>query len=137
MTLNKTSEYALRILIFMAKDSSQLYTAKQLVNTLKVSDKYLRRIMTNLSKDGFIKSLQGRDGGYVFVKSPNEITLYDIIDSVEGMEKLNNCILGFESCSCENPCAMHTNWQEMRIKLLKLYKETKLSNVNFESTVKY
>lgn len=69
MKLSKTSEYALRILIFMAKEPEQLYTAKQLVEELNVSDKYLRRLMTDLSKSGFIRSVQGRDGGYMFIKT--------------------------------------------------------------------
>ena len=73
MKLSKTSEYALRILIFMAKEPDKLYTAKQLIEELKVSDKYLRRLMTDLSKSGFIQSLQGREGGYTFIKSINEI----------------------------------------------------------------
>ena len=66
MKLSKTSEYALRILSFMAKDSSHLYSAKYLIEKLNISDKYLRRLMTDLCKAGFIKSIQGRDGGYIF-----------------------------------------------------------------------
>ena len=88
MKLSKTSEYALRILIFMAKEPENLYSAKHLIEKLKVSDKYLRKLMTDMSKSGFIKSSQGRDGGYTFAKDIQNIFLYDIIDSVEGMEKL-------------------------------------------------
>jgi Rrf2 family protein len=137
MKLSKTSEYALRILIFMAKKPEQLYTAKQLVEELKVSDKYLRRLMTDLSKSGFIRSVQGREGGYVFVRMPNEIFLFDVIDSVEGMDKLNGCVLGFEECSCINPCAMHDTWQYMRADLNKFFRETKLSDMDFAKIVRY
>lgn len=137
MKLSKTSEYALRILIFMAKEPSLLYTAKQLVKELNVSDKYLRRLMTDLSKSGFIRSVQGRDGGYTFTKSIDDIFLYDIIDSVEGMDKLNGCLLGFEKCSCTNPCAMHDNWQIVRSDLNKLFRETKLSDLNFDKIMRY
>lgn len=137
MKLSKTSEYALRILIFMAKEPTLLYTAKQLVEELKVSDKYLRRLMTDLSKSGFIRSVQGRDGGYTFMKSTNEIVLFDIIDSVEGMENLNGCVLGFEKCSCTNPCAMHHVWQDIRTDLNKLFRETKLSDMDFDKILRY
>lgn len=137
MKLSKTSEYSLRILIFMAKEPSLLYTAKQLVKELNVSDKYLRRLMTDLSKSGFIRSVQGRDGGYTFTKSINDIFLYDVIDSVEGMDKLNGCLLGFEKCSCTNPCAMHENWKEVRADLNKLFRETRLSNMNFDKIMRY
>jgi len=137
MKLSKTSEYALRILIFMAKEPDKLYTAKQLVEELKVSDKYLRRLMTDLSKAGFIRSVQGREGGYTFIKSINEIFLFDVIDSVEGMDKLNGCVLGFEKCSCTNPCAMHETWQHVRVELNKVFRETTLSNMDFNKAIRY
>ena len=121
----------------MAKKPDQLYTAKQLVEELKVSDKYLRRLMTDLSKSGFIKSSQGRDGGYTFAKVIHDIFLYDIIDSVEGMDKLNGCVLGFEECSCTNPCAMHDTWQYMRADLNNFFRETKLSDMDFAKIVRF
>ena len=137
MKLSKTSEYALRILIFMAKEPEQLYTAKQLVEELNVSDKYLRRLMTDLSKSGFIRSVQGRDGGYMFIKNTSEIVLFDVIDSVEGMDKLNGCVLGFDQCSCTNPCAMHDTWQHVRAHLNKVFRETRLSDMDFNKIVRY
>ena len=137
MKLSKTSEYALRILIYMAKKPADLYTAKYLIEQLHVSDKYLRRLMTELSKAGFIKSTQGRDGGYTFAKPINEISLYDIIDSVESMDKLNDCVLGFNECSCTIPCAMHDEWLVIRQKLNKIFHETKLSDLDFENVLRY
>ena len=71
MRLSKTSEYALRILSFMAKEPKALYSAKYLVESLNISDKYLRKLMTILSKADFIKSIQGRVGGYSFNKDIN------------------------------------------------------------------
>lgn len=137
MKLSKTSEYALRILIYMAKEPDKLYTANQLIEELKVSDKYLRRLMTDLSKSGFIRSIQGRDGGYIFIKNPKNIILYDIIHSVEGMDKMNGCILGFENCSSTNPCAMHYSWVDIRTDLNKYFHETRLSDMDFNKILRY
>jgi len=137
MKLSKTSEYALRILIYMAKEPTLLYTAKKLVEELRISDKYLRRLMTDLSKAGFIVSTQGRDGGYQFAKNIDEIYLYDIVDAIEGMEKLNDCVLGFEICSCENPCAMHDTWLNVRNELNRIFRKTKLSDMDFEEITRY
>lgn len=137
MKLNKTTEYALRTLIYMAKKPTELYTAGMLVEELKVSDKYLRRIMTDLSKSGFIKSTQGRIGGYSFAKDPSEIYLLDIIDTVEGADKLNGCVLGFETCSSTNPCAMHETWSPVRNELNKVFSQTRLSELDFEKILRY
>lgn len=121
----------------MAKEPEKLYSAKQLVNELNVSDKYLRRLMTDLSKSGFIRSIQGREGGYTFNRLISDIHLYDVIDSVEGMDKLNGCVLGFEKCSCTNPCAMHETWQHVRAELNKVFRDTRLADMNFNKILRY
>ncbi len=137
MKLSKTSEYAVRILSFMAINSEKSYSAKELVEKLQVSDKYLRRIMTNLTKAGLIFSTQGRNGGYSFAKSIDQISIADIIDVIDGIDKYTGCILGFEKCDDENPCTMHNIWNSMRNDLLKIFNETKLSNLKQEKIFKY
>lgn len=137
MRLSKTSEYALRILSFMAKEPELLYSAKYLVESLKISDKYLRRLMTDLSKAGFIRSTQGREGGYSFAKNINQIYLSEIIDSVEGMEKYMDCVLGFEKCSDENPCVMHATWINVREEFVKTFQNKTLADFNYKYNYKY
>jgi Rrf2 family iron-sulfur cluster assembly transcriptional regulator len=137
MKLSKTSEYALRILAFMAKEPGKLYTAKFLIDTLKISDKYLRQLMTDLTKAGLIYSVQGREGGYSFAKKPSEIFLADIIDSVEGMKKYTGCILGFDHCSDDNPCAMHSMWDKTRDRFINTFTQKTLDKLDFEGITKF
>ncbi len=137
MKLTKTSEYALRILSFMARKPEELYPARHLVEQLKISDKYLRRLMTDLSKAGFIRSIKGREGGYVFAKNISEIHLSQIIDAVEGMEKYMGCVLGFGECSDDNPCVMHESWLPMREKLMNVLNNKTLADFNYNKINKY
>lgn len=137
MKLTKTSEYALRILAFMATDEDRLFTARYLVSKLKISDKYLRRLMTDLTRAGLILSIQGRDGGYRFAKRTEEIRLADVINVVEGMNTYSGCVLGFCNCSDENPCAMHDIWVSIRTEFLKVFEETNLKSLDFNKITKY
>jgi len=137
MKLTKTTEYALRILAFMAKDPKQLYTAKYLVETLNISDKYLRQLMTSLTKAGLIYSVQGREGGYAFAKSPEKIYLSDIVDSVEGMQKYTGCILGFNHCSDDNPCVMHKVWVKSRKEFVTTFTTITLDKLDFKGIFKF
>lgn len=129
MRLSKTSEYAIRILSFMAKNEEDLFSAKYLIEKLKISDKYLRSLMTKLSKAGLIISKQGKNGGYYFARKADKIFISQIIDAVEGYEKYLGCILGFDKCSDINPCSMHKIWVKTRKTLTKTYSETSLSNL--------
>ncbi len=137
MILTHTTEYALRILAYMVKEPTRQYSAKYLVDQLKISDKYLRRIMTDLSKAGFIKSVQGRDGGYVFNKNPEEIFLGDVIETIEGLNKHLACVLGFERCSVVNPCALHDTFKNLRNEYLSIINNKNLSNIDFSTISRF
>lgn len=114
MNLTSTSRYAIRILSFMALQDTKLVSAKFLVDKLNISDKYLRGLMTKLTKQGLIRSIQGRDGGYEINKPYQELFLIEIIRTVEEAEKYLGCVLGFEECSSSNPCALHDKWNEIK-----------------------
>ncbi len=121
----------------MARDTEALYTAKYLIVQLNISDKYLRRIMTNLARAGFITSIQGRDGGYRFNKDTGSITLADIIDAAEGMNRYTGCVLGFSKCSDENPCVMHPIWAEIRDQFTLIFRKKTLKDLNFNNIRKF
>ncbi|OFX59829.1 MAG: hypothetical protein A2046_06210 [Bacteroidetes bacterium GWA2_30_7] len=129
MKFSKTTEYAIRILSYMATDYEKLYSAKSIVEKLNIPNKYMRRIMTNLSKNNFIVSIQGRDGGYKFMKSPDNIYLAEIIDSVDGIDKYMGCVLGFNECTPESSCAMHKSWTDTKEKLYNTLSKTSLANL--------
>ncbi|MGC3977031.1 MAG: Rrf2 family transcriptional regulator [Paludibacteraceae bacterium] len=137
MILNKTTEYALRILAFMMKEPDKMYSASYLIEALSISDKYLRRIMTNLSKAGFIKSIQGREGGYVFNKDIQQIYVSDIIEVTEGLSKHLACVLGLESCSDKNPCALHAVFEDLKNEFVKKAKTVPLSQLNFSEIKRF
>ena len=90
-----------------------------------------------MSKAGFIRSIQGRDGGYVFNKDVSGIRLSEIIDAVEGMDKYMGCVLGFDKCSDENPCVMHKTWSPVRNELINTFKHKTLNDLNFENINKF
>jgi len=137
MKLAKTSEYAIRILTYMASDKDKMFNAKEIIEELKVSDKYLRKLMTKLSKAGFTKSIQGRNGGYIFNKPINEIFLIDIIDTVEGLDTYMGCVLGFDRCSNENPCVMHNKWKNIREEFFNVFKSTSLAEFSTDKNQKF
>jgi Rrf2 family protein len=138
MNLTSTSRYAIRILSFMALQENELVSAKFLVEKLNISDKYLRGLMTKLTKQGLIRSIQGRDGGYMINKPYNALFLIEIIKAVEEVDKYVGCVLGFEECSAANPCALHDKWNEIKTDTVTFLTTTTLADiVESEHIMKY
>ncbi len=129
MNLSKTAKYAIRVVSYMALQKKELYSASHLIETLNVSDKYLKRILTTLANQDIIKSIQGRYGGFRLNRSTDDINLYEIIEAVEDIQKYSGCVLGFTECSADNPCSLHHNWMPVKNKLIGFLKKTNISEV--------
>lgn len=130
MNFSKTASYSLNVLSYMATHESDHMSAASLHDKLSIPYPYLRQLLANLSKSGFIHSSRGRNGGYSFSMETKEITLADIIDATDGLESLNKCILGFSDCPFNHGCSMHPVWEKTRKSILKVLKETTLYNLS-------
>ncbi len=129
MNFSKTTTYALRVLIFMANNDQIEITAGLLSSKLKIQPRYLRRLLTDLVKSGFIQSKRGKNGGFTFAKSINSIYLSDIIDAVEGIKKFDSCFLGNEDCDLIVKCDFHNLFNDTRKNMIDTLKTNTLHNL--------
>ena len=129
MNFSKTTGYALNVLSYMSGHSEDKFSVTELHEKLSIPYSYLRQVMGNLSKSGFIKGSTGRTGGFELVLSPEKIYLADIVDATEGLDGLNSCIIGMDVCPFDNKCAMHSIWEDIRMDILNVLKTTTLSGL--------
>lgn len=129
MNFNKTTSYAISVLSFLANYKGYKYSAKKLNEILEIPWPYLRQLLTSLSKSGFIFSTQGRNGGFQLNKPADQIVLAEIIDSVEGLNVLDTCIMGFKQCPFNHTCAMHEVWEKTRNGILEVLNNTTLDQL--------
>ena len=83
MQLNRSTDYAIQMLVYLAKAGKTVSSSK-LATAIGVSHRYLLQISAKLRAAGFIQAAHGPSGGLKLVKDPDEISLYDIILSMEG-----------------------------------------------------
>ncbi|MFC1537455.1 RrF2 family transcriptional regulator, partial [Gemmatimonadota bacterium] len=77
--------YALRVLRHLADNyGGKPLSAAYLAELEKISVKYLEQVLSTLRKSGFLVSERGKDGGYVLRVRPEDMTLGDILRSIEG-----------------------------------------------------
>ena len=130
MQLNNTTQYAIRILNYMANEKEQtLFSAKQISEILNISYKFLTKIMTDLVKSGLINSIRGREGGYKLAKSPADIKLIEILTICNEPISEESCILGIGACDNENKCALHDQWVTPKSLIRTMFEETSLENL--------
>jgi Rrf2 family protein len=85
-------EYALHCLVYLIDIPEDSSTGIKELSTFQgISDTYLSKIFTKLSKAGIVSSVPGVKGGYRLAKSPEEISFWDVIEAVEGPKPIFQC----------------------------------------------
>lgn len=112
-------EYAIHCLVYMVNREEGISVGiKDLAAFQGVSETYLSKVYTKLSKAGIVKSVPGAKGGYELARDASEITFWDIVEAVEGSEpffqcaeiRQNNILLDKENLPdsyTKSPCLIH------------------------------
>ena len=117
MYLTLESDYAVRIVIFLAKKEGRV-DAKTISEQTSVTFRFTLKILRKLVDGGLVRSYQGAKGGYQLARSPELVTLYDVISLTEDLA-VSRCLLGDYPCSHENhaPCKLQKTFSKISEKL--------------------
>ncbi len=117
-------------MIFIASlNSQEPVLAKQVAGALSIPKEFLNKVMQLLVKAGFLISVRGPGGGFVLAKDPKDITIFDIVKEIDGMEWFDSCILRVGPCDTENPCALHDYWLKIRNQIRAILDHESLANL--------
>ena len=127
--LSKTCEYAIRAMIYVAKQSQNgnVVNIKEIAANIDSPELFVGKILQGLSKQGLLHSQKGRNGGFYINDVAASISLADIIIAIDGDKIFNGCGVGLDHCSEESPCPIHHEYKPVRKMLYKIYKQTTLA----------
>jgi len=131
MKVKKSTAYALHALMYMVRHITQLpVTTNTIAKGEGIPPEYLAKIFQQLTKARIVKGLKGRKKGHIFAKSPEEISLLEVIKSIEGESLFDDCPI--KHCECggspEN-CNIYAQWISATRKINALFEETSLSTI--------
>lgn len=110
--LSRAAEYSIRGLLYLSEKSGKSPTDIEKISTAaEVPAAYLAKLFQTLVKKGFVRSMRGPEGGFILLKNPEEITLLEIIEAVEGPIFLNDCLIHNNYCPREKKCPIHDVWR--------------------------
>jgi len=85
MEISAQGRYALRALVDLAVNANDsALPLREISERQNISERYLEQIFARLKKANLIKSVRGAHGGYLLTRSPEEITVKDIMQVIEG-----------------------------------------------------
>lgn len=127
MRLTRAGEYAIRCINYLSGKGVGVVVPKQEIATGgEIPPSFLAKIAQDLSKAGLIEITQGPRGGYCLMRSPEEITLLEVVEVMIGRIYLNDCVGKPASCPSSPRCLAHRVWDRAAEQL-----RTTLAEVNF------
>lgn len=115
MMISTKGRYALTTLIDIAEnyDGITPVSIKEISERKGISLKYLEQIISPMVKGGFLKSIRGAKGGYLFTRPANEIKVGDILDAAEGTLAPVDCVKGNTVCEKSASCPTFPLYKEI------------------------
>ena len=100
MQLTRYSDYALRVLMYLALNRHRRCTIREIADAYGVSESHLSKVIRHLSRGGFITTIRGAGGGLELVKQASTINLGDIYREIEPNFELAECFASRDRCVC-------------------------------------
>jgi len=114
LNLTKKADYAVRAMLDVAVHHPEMRNARQITTGMDLPRNLMRQILATLVHHQFLRSAPGPAGGYALVRPPEEITLLEVIETIEGPVAIDTCLLNGGPCDWEQACPVHENWVESK-----------------------
>ena len=128
MQLNRSTDYAIQMLLYLAKVGKTVSSSK-LAAAIGVSHRYLLQISAKLRAAGFIRAAHGPSGGLVLIKHPDEISIYDVIISMERIVQTGSICGNPSGEIAQEMTALGEEYQEIEKMLERALKEITLTKI--------
>ncbi len=125
------TEYALKSLIHIALSEEPL-SSKQIYEREGIPIAFLEQILVRLRKKGLIRSVRGKKGGYVLSRHPKEISVFDVINAMEGPYGIVKCLIPGEETECLfslTDCILKDVWNTVQNEVVLILKRITLEDL--------
>ncbi|MCY2982604.1 MAG: Rrf2 family transcriptional regulator [Planctomycetota bacterium] len=125
---SQTVEYALRAIVHLAKQPDALQTTAQISKATQVPSAYLSKVLQTLTRDGLVEVKRGVSGGYLLNKSPDEMTIYDVVQCVDPLQRIRTCPLELSSHR-KRLCSLHAKMDSALESIENVFRSTTLTEL--------
>jgi Rrf2 family protein len=128
--LTKAGEYGLRAVRYLVENGDEVRVSiGDISNEKNIPEPFLRKLFKPLVQQGIINSTRGVAGGVRLARKPEEITVLEVVEALEGPLALNECLLDDAACEFLAECGMHDVWDEAQAAMAKVLRAKNLTHL--------
>ncbi|MBU3179762.1 RrF2 family transcriptional regulator [Clostridium psychrophilum] len=133
MKITQEADYGLRVVLYLCKlGYGEKVESKVISEEEGIPQRFLLKLLRKLIQADIIRSYRGVSGGYAINKLPNQITLKDVIEAIDGPVCVNRCVIDPSFCNRNKigVCIVHKAMTKIQKNL-----NAELESMNFEKLV--
>jgi FeS assembly SUF system regulator len=111
--ISKLTDYGTVVMAHLARDPERVHSASEVAASTHVALPTVSKILKMLAMDNLVASSRGARGGYRLARDPEDISIADIIQAMEGPVALTACASDDGECEQEPYCSIATNWRRI------------------------
>jgi Rrf2 family protein len=125
MQITRQADYALRAMLYLAQlEPNQRAATSQIAEEQHIPPSFLAKIISQLSIAGLIHTSRGARGGVSLARQPEEISVLEVVEAIDGPISLNECTENPSSCPFGEDCPLRSLWCDTQSELVKRLKKT-------------
>lgn len=113
LRISKLTDYGTVVMTCLARESDRLQAVSAIAAETRMAPPTISKILKQLAHEGLVISQRGAKGGYTLARPPEQISMIEIIDALEGRVGLTECGSSPGLCTQESLCSIRTNWQRI------------------------
>lgn len=128
--ITKKAEYAIVALADLAMlPPGQKTTTREIVERRNVPSNLIAQLLATIRQAGWVESTRGAGGGVLLCSDPEQITLREVIELIDGPVKITRCLLQSMPCGNKPSCPLRDVWQEAQEKMLQVLEGTTIQEL--------
>ena len=128
MQITRQADYAVRAVLYLARlGQEQRAATSQIAEDQQIPPSFLAKIVSQLSVAGLLQTSRGARGGVSLARHPDQISLLEVVEAIDGPILLNECVGANGICTFSDDCPMRPVWVDAQTQLVERLKNTYFS----------
>jgi Rrf2 family protein len=129
MQITRQADYAVRAVLYLAQLGSDRRAAtSQIAQMQQIPPSFLAKIVSQLSVAGLLQTSRGARGGVSLAKTPEQISVLEVVEAIDGPILLNECVSSSGVCQFGDKCQMRPLWCDAQAELVERLRNTTFNN---------
>jgi Rrf2 family protein len=130
MQITRQADYALRAMAYLSElEPNRRAATSQIAEKKSIPPSFLAKIISQLAIAGLLHTSRGAHGGVSLARPPEQITVLEVVEAIDGPIALNECTLTEGGCPFGENCTLHPLWNEAQIQLVDRLRSTNFAQL--------